>query len=644
MYSFLLEEIGDVNKTIFDVIKNFLVDVGRKLTMDYIMAIILGLMLLTFILVFVVILKTYEYKVLKNVLSINKFLIKNPNLTDDNLVELNKKMKMVPKTFRFAWQEYVLNRDKMPSEYMSTLRCIDQPSKNSTLSNILGTTSTLMIILALFSILLTMYSSTGYTITADAPIDTYMKYLLPLPILVLILSFIIIIFFRVWYSTIVKDLYDNFHEFERLMNKSCSTMPAYIDYEVLFTQKEIKDGIPVLQEYLEKRAIQEQREKEELEINSIKFEDFNFDEVGVENALLLERAMRECEKYYNVKHSLTENIISKENEINNFQKNFDNVTKEFERKTQSIKENIAQLTQQLNNTTIKIEANYINKRKNDEQKKFQELEKEYELAATRFKKQQEELEAEVEKYKEEIAGRKQIVEESMLTEGKSYANKVYGHINKTVTAQNEPYMKKLEEEKKNLEDQLETLNQTIAVQQAEINVKNDSLIALEKELNIRLSEVEAVRNVKEYLNSEEFRDRVLNKKRRKENDRTIGNINYEEEEVESLKKRLEVAENLIAEYKNIQSKNTIEKEQPKNISTTIESVLPEKSEVKNIIRKVDKPIKPVSIDKLKSAQKELEELQKSINSENAQFVNNKNELKKNIDETISTLDNKQNKS
>ena len=40
-------------------------------------------------------------------------------------------------------------------------------------------------------------------------------------------------------------------------------MPPYIDYEILFTQKEIKDGISVLQEYLDKKAIQEQKEKEE---------------------------------------------------------------------------------------------------------------------------------------------------------------------------------------------------------------------------------------------------------------------------------------------------------------------------------------------------------------------------------------------
>ena len=44
---------------------------------------------------------------------------------------------------------------------------------------------------------------------------------------------------------------------------------------------------------------------------------------------------------------------------------------------------------------------------------------------------------------------------------------------------------------------------------------------LEKELNLKLAEVEAIKNVKEYLNSNEFRARVVDKKKHK-GDRTLG--------------------------------------------------------------------------------------------------------------------------
>ena len=70
------------------------------------------------------------------------------------------------------------------------------------------------------------------------------------PLIVLTVGLLVIAFIRLWHSYFSADLYDDFHDFERLINKSCSTMPAYIDYEVLFTDREIKEGI---YEYLIKK-------------------------------------------------------------------------------------------------------------------------------------------------------------------------------------------------------------------------------------------------------------------------------------------------------------------------------------------------------------------------------------------------------
>ena len=522
------------------IIKSFS-KIGTIVGLDYIFIGALGLLVVLFLLAFILIRCTYEFKIDRNVKKINAFLTKNPVLTDENLVEINKKFKQVPKTFRSAWQEYVLNRDKLPSEYMSTLRCVDQPSKNSTLNNLINASTFFTIAIAFLSMLFNAFT----VLANDDAFYEFPDYFLRIgttPLIVLIIGLLVVAFIRLWFSYFSADLYDDFHDFERLINKSCSTMPAYIDYEVLFTEKEIREGIPVLQEYLEKRAIQEQREREEAQFNSIKFEDFDFDEVGVENALLLERAMKECEKYFNAKHMITENIMAKEDEINKYQKNFDEVTKEFERKSQAFRETIEQLTEQLNNTTIKIEANYINKRKNDAQKQLQELEKEYEIAAGRFVKQQSELEEEVRIFKEDIESRKQVVEDSMRTEGKNYANKVYGHINKTVAAQNEPYLRRFEQERANLEEQVNTLNQTIAIQQAEIKTKNATLENLEKELNLKLAEVEAIKNVRDYLSSNEFRTRVVDGKKRGKNDiRGFGQQEEDEFTVE-LKNKLSMAE------------------------------------------------------------------------------------------------------
>ena len=83
----------------------------------------------------------------------------------------------------------------------------------------------------------------------------------------------------------------------------------------------IWDGSDVVldPDYDEKQA---QKEAEEAELNSNHFENFNFEPVGVESALLLDRAMSEGERYFNFKRGLTERINTKETEMFNYQKKF----------------------------------------------------------------------------------------------------------------------------------------------------------------------------------------------------------------------------------------------------------------------------------------------------------------------------------
>ena len=53
-----------------------------------------------------------------------------------------------------------------------------------------------------------------------------------------------------------------------------------------------------MQEYLEKRALEEQKEREQAELKTLPFEEYNFEELGLENSLLIERAMKESEKFF----------------------------------------------------------------------------------------------------------------------------------------------------------------------------------------------------------------------------------------------------------------------------------------------------------------------------------------------------------
>ena len=498
---------------IFNSLSEFFQELGNYITFDYLVLGGLGLLLLTIIVSVIRTSKTYEVKLLKNITKLNKYFIKNPYVNDENIVELNEKMKSVPRTLRYCWQEYMLNRDKSPSEYMNTNTCIDQPAKTSAYAN---TATTCGIFTVVISILTLILGFAGKVANDQIRFNVLFFEVFLVPILVLALGLLFVAFLRARHTSINADLYYSFHEFERNINKACTTMPAFIDYEVLFTKREIKEGIPVLQDYLEKREIEEKRAREEEELNATKYEYYEFDELGVENALLLERAMKESEKYLNVKRDLSQRVNSKETEMYNYQKNFDEVTKDFERKAQAARESLNQLTEQINATTVKIEQNYMRKRYTEEQTKLQQLEKDYELATSRFQKQQEEMQGEIDALKQEIERRRSIIEEAMKAECKSYANKIYGQISRTVQEQSKPYLDQISEDKANLEKTIEELKISIEEKTSELSKVSSELNIAHDQLEVKKAELEATKDLKEYLTSAEFKQSFMSKKSTKE--------------------------------------------------------------------------------------------------------------------------------
>ncbi len=501
--------------SIYGQFVEFLYGIAGSITESVMLWIALGILVAITIAVVIAKNNTYEKKLMKSVKSINKYLHTNPYVNEDNLVTLNSKLKQSPKALRHGWQEYVLNRDKSPSEYMTTESVIDHPSKASgyktciRIAKILYIISAVAIALLMFLRVLANYSPEELE---NIGINTFIIRSLFdvtfLPGILLLLGFLILAIFESTYASFTNDLFYEYREFQGYINKACTTMPPYIDYEILFTPKEIKEGISVLQEYLDKKAIQDQKDKEEEALNKQNYEKFDFDELGVEGSILLERAMTESEKYFNIKRNLVERRTSKEQEIANYSKNFDDVTKDFERKAQTIRESMNQITEQLNNTSVKIEANYLKKRYDEEQQKLQQLEKDHQLTEARFKKQQAELQEELDAIDEEIESRRKKLETIMTAEGKTYSNKIYGIINEIVNKQNEPHMKELEEQKQSLEAEIDSMKSKISTYEIEINSKTEKIDELEKDLGQKLAQIETIDSVKEYFTSPEFRQRI----------------------------------------------------------------------------------------------------------------------------------------
>lgn len=574
--------------------------------------------------------KTYESKLLKSVSGFNRYFKKNPYINEDNLVEVNSKFKHVPKTLRNSWHEYMLNRDRQPSDYINSVTCIDQPTRSSAYKNISNTVlfiSIMIAVLTLFANLVCNYALTvgvdTSTVQQTMTFDDGIFPCLIMPLIYIFVGVFIVTVLRLMESSRYSDLYFEFHEFERYLDKACSTMPSFVDYEVLFTPKEIREAIPVLQEYLEKRAILDQKEAEEAELNANHFENFDFDPVGVESALLLERAMFEGEKYFNFKRGLTERIVSKEQEKFNFQKKFDEVTKEYDRKSQAVRENMQSLTEQLNATSVKIEANYLKKRLNEEQQKQQQLEKDYEYAQINFNKQQQEMEEEIAQMNAEIKDKKTQVETNMMSECRNYSNKVWGEINKTLTAQQEPIVREKEERAQALQDEMDKMTILVADQDADIKAKQEYILKLEQDIRTKLAEIEAINNVRDYFNTPEFRQRVSEKKKRRKDEPVV---EYEPSNNDLAK--ITTSPNLEAKIQE-EGNELLDKLKEINLQTS-----PYREELDQIQEK-----ERIKDDKENNPFAAFTNIQNDIEKENNAYINNQNDLAKSIDTATKVVDN-----
>ena len=622
---------------VFSTIGGFAGGGSETASLQYVFFISLAVFVLGIVTCCVLISRTYESRLLRSVTGFNRYFKKNPFINEDNLVEVNNKFKNVPKTLRYSWQEYMLNRDRQPSEYINSVTCIDQPTRSSAYKNIANTVLFLTIMVSALTILFNLACVYGAPIMGvDNPIETFEGFfeILLFPLLYTFIGVFITTVLKLLESSRYADLYYEFHEFERYLNKACSTMPSFVDYEVLFTPKEIREAIPVLEEYLEKRALQEQKEAEEAEMNANHFEDFNFEPVGVESALLLDRAMLEGEKYFNFKRGITERINSKEQEMFNFQKAFDEVTKDYERKSQAVRENMASLTEQLNATSVKIEANYLKKKYNEEQQKQQQLEKDYEYSKVNFEKQQADMDQEIAALSAEIKEKKSQVEENMMSECRTYANKVWGQINKELQAQQEPILKEKEEKSKILQEEIDKMTLLVADQDADIKAKQEYILKLEQDIKVRLAEIEAINNVRDYFNTPEFRQRVADKKKRRKLDA------YDDEDEEVVEEKVETKKNPIAEMVTTDNRDEQMKQEENELLTKLREVNKANSEYNKDIEQIKAREKEKS-EQYSNPFAAFANIQNDIEKTNKELIDNQKDLANSIDDTIKAVENKE---
>lgn len=470
----------------------FLELVSSTLSIDLIFYIGVGFLLLMALFFFIRIRTSYEYKLDKTADRLSDWLFKHQTLTEQNLVEFNNiiKEKKSPKILRKHWQQFMLYRDKAPSEYMSTYNCIDKPLKTSSFTSSIKNFSMIYKITAFVTFFMSMFCFAGRT----EGLVNYITQSLVSSLVILFIGVILTLALRAMQNYNIATLYQTFNLFQRYIDKASTTIPKYVDFEILFTKKEIREGIPILGEYLEKRARQEQEELEQAQRNAVSHEEYNFAESGVNGSLVLERAMKESETYINVKQRLLAEIQQFESEISTLKKNYENTSKDYQRKLQASKENMERLRQQQEESTNRIEVNYIRKQQQDEVKKQEQLEKDQEDATNKFNVEINSLTEEIEKRRVDLDNKKLAVQEAMLSEYQTFSSKLHKAIFDDAEKSKNESIEQVNAEKEKYAQAITYLKSEVDGRNELIKSKDQIIEDLTTKLHIAESSAQAMRN------------------------------------------------------------------------------------------------------------------------------------------------------
>lgn len=472
---------------IFKFVETYFNGLGSSMkNLDILFYVFVGLELLFVIYFLVKSHFAYQFRLIRAIDKINIYLLNNSYINENNLIEFNKKMKKVPKVLRYHWQQYMLYREQSPSFYMSSNNVIEKPLRSSSVKYNIKTMKALTIIFTTLSVLLSA-AVLALQPSPSSIVSQFIFRILIIPSMTIFIGCVYGIYQNARQSANLSDLYQTFHIFQRLIDKAVTTMPEYVDFEVLFTKKEIAKGIPALNEYLEKRARQEQEELEKARRNAVDHEVYDFGSVDISGSLILDRAMKETEIYLSLRNRLLAEIQQVESQIDTLKKSYDNTQREIQRKMQTAKENIERIRMQQESSTNRIEGNYLKKQQDQEISKLTQLEKDNTEETYRFNQELEALTSEIDKKKAELEERRKYIEKAMLAEYKTYSTKVFKNLLKVANEKEKEERETLAETKDSYAQQIVELKDQVQ----ELSYENTQLKDRIKNFDSELSEKES---------------------------------------------------------------------------------------------------------------------------------------------------------
>lgn len=636
---------------ILNTIVEFLKDMGRKFGVMNYFFLFVGVMLAAIIVSIILVRFSYEIKSLKTVDSLNAYFKKKPLIGEDNLIEFNNKIKSAPQAMRIGWQQYMLNREDSPSKYINIDTCVEKPLRTSSIDKNLKNMGTVSAFLIGLSFVFVLFAYVG---TDSLPVVFGIASLIPIA-----LGFVYTVFaliFRSWKNAVQADLYQNFHNFQRNLTKAVVTLPTFVDYEILFTKQDIKKNIPILNEYIEKRAIIEQEELEKARLESSDTEKYDFSSLGINGSLVLDRAMRESEIYLKAKRRLEAECDQIETEKENYRKNFDIATKEYQRRLQASRENLDRLKSQQEASTNRIESNYIRKQQADEMKKQEQLEKDNDESTSKFNEEQEVLASEIKKRKDEILEKKKAIEEAIKSEFHTYASSIYKDIEKLVNKDIKEKLTNLQASNTDLAKQVNAYRARedgeevkVSIVEPEV-VKVEPLKEVEKEksfdenpdidLSFITSDFNAIEPVKQEKKAKKLAkektvitplSEYVEEKPAVEAKQEIPSFEDVKEEIPSFEDEKEVVPSFEEEAEEVEVTNWQEEDLSKKEKANLKPEKPKK-ETKTIYSATS------AVNAGDASEDELMKLQAAIEKENKKLNQHKKDFEKEIDSKISLIE------
>lgn len=423
---------------------------------------------------------SYEKRLKNSFKNLNNWLFENKQINENNITEFNRLIKKGPKRLVYYWQQYILYREGAPSKYLTEENLIEKPLKTSSYASNIKNLTVLTVVWGVIAAIFGLASQTNLTLSLQN-----VAVGLIFSALVAVVGAIAIIILRARRVVNLDDIYHLYHYFARFTDNACAELTPFIDFDLLFTPKEIEKGNVHLREYYEARA---RKAKEEFE-RAAKTDDqatkYNFEEVGVDGSLLLNRAMTESEKFLNKKRETVDKIARIDSQKDALRRNYETVQMDLQRKIQATKENIAKLIEQQAATSSRVEVGLLRTQQEKEVAKQASLQKDYDKEEARYNTAKQELEEEIERLSALINDGQDEAIKGMKSEYQSFFAKVmksaYNIAEKQIKSEKDALKKeadKTEEELINIQTQNKRLKDENDNLRAMLESQKETLRAL----------------------------------------------------------------------------------------------------------------------------------------------------------------------